>query len=211
MFILKKQQALICVVAVMLIVDFVWFSCLPLHKTMKAIKQTETSLGLAINKGTAGGRQLPLLNEQLKKLRQTTINYELSIPRQRDIGAFLQQLTDLMTEHNLREQIVAPQEETRAAGLGCIPVKMQCKGKLANIFEFYKRLQSMERLVRIEQVNLVNDNRFNGEVSVESKMVIFCRTEADTVRNSRMPIRETGEMSVGIEPDIKYLDESKKI
>ena len=191
MFIWKKQQLLIYVVAAMLVIDFVWFGCLPLHKTMKAVRQTKTSLELFIGKGTAGGKQLPVLNEQLQKLQQDTSNFDLNVPEQRDLGVFLQQLADLMIEHNLRKQVVAPENEIKAEGLGCIPIKMQCKGKLIQIFEFFKQLQTLDRLVRIEQVNLVNDNSFSGEVSMETKVVIFYNPE--------------------VESDRKNLDESKKI
>jgi Tfp pilus assembly protein PilO len=208
----KKKQVLICAVAVMLVVDFVWFGCLPLRKTMKSIKQTKTSLRLAIEKGIAGGRQLPMLKEQLQKLQQDASKFELNVPGQRDLGEFLQQLADLMTENNLREQSVAPQDETRAEGLGYIPIKIQCKGKLARIFEFYKRLQTLDRLVRVEQVNLANDSSFSGEVSMETKVVIFYRPEADSVRSSRLPNeQEIREISSGAEPDRILLDESKKI
>jgi hypothetical protein len=50
---------------------------------------------------------------------------------------------------------------------------MKCKGKLAQIFEFYRRLQGMDRSVRIEQVKLFNDSDFSGEVSMDAKAVIY--------------------------------------
>jgi Tfp pilus assembly protein PilO len=55
---------------------------------------------------------------------------------------------------------------------------MQGKGRLKQIFEFFGRLQSLDRLVRIEQVKLVNDRDFSGEVSMQTKAVIYYRTEA---------------------------------
>lgn len=165
--------------AVMFVADFVWFGCLPLHKTMKAIKQTRTALRLAIIKGTAGSKQLPVLTEQLRELQAAASNYEVNVPTQRALGVFLQQLANLMTEHNLTEQVVAPGREIEADGLNCIPIDIQCKGKLTQFFEFYKQLQRLDRSVRIEQVKLVNDNRFGGEVSMETKIVIYYRPELE--------------------------------
>jgi len=190
-FFRKKQQVLICVVAVILVADFILFGCLPLFKTMKAIKQTKSALVLAIDKGTEGGRQLPVLSDRLQKLQQATSNFEVNVPAQRDLGVFLQQLADLMTEHNLRGQVVAPQNEMKDDDLSCIPINIQCKGRLPQIFEFYKRLQAWERLVRVEQVKLINDSSFNGEISMETRVVIYYRPEV--------------EMEKGI------LDKSKKI
>jgi type IV pilus assembly protein PilO len=210
-FFWKKQQVLICIVAVMLVVDFVWFGCLPLQKTMRAIKQTKTSLGLAIDKGTTGGRQLPVLTEQLQKLQQATSNFEVNVPLRRDLGVFLQQLADLTARHNLKEQIVVPQKEIKTEDLGCIPINMQCKGRLTQIFEFYKQLQKLDRLVRIEQVKLVNDSSFEGEVSTETKLVIYYWPTVDSIGNSRLPnTQEVGEVSNGIEHNKRYLEESQK-
>lgn len=191
MFFRKKQQLTICVVAVMLIADFLWFGCLPLWKTMRAIKQTKAALRVVITKGTVGNRQLPVLKEQLQKLQGAVSNYEVNVPTQRDLGGFLQQIANLMTDHNFSEQVVAPSKEIEADGLSCIPIKIKCKGRLAQVFQFYKRLQRLDRLVRVEQVKLVNDSDFSGEVSMETQAVIYYRPEA--------------------EPDKRHIGDSEKI
>jgi len=177
-FFRKKQQLVICVVAVMLIADFLWFSCLPLWKTVRAIQQTKAALAVVITKATTGSSQLPALYEQLQKLQETVSNYEVNVPAQRDLGGFLQQIANLMTEHNLSEQVVAPSKEIQADGLSCIPINVKCKGRLAQVFQFYKRLQKLDRLVRVEQVKLVNGSDFSGQVTMETKAVIYYRPEA---------------------------------
>lgn len=155
---------------------------------------------------------MPVLTEQLQNLQQVASNFEVNVPWQRDLGVFLQQLADLMAQHNLKEQIVVPQKEIKADDLGCISINMQCKGRLTQIFEFYKQLQTLDRLVRIEQVKLVNDSSFEGEVSMETKLVIYYRPTVDSVRNSRLPnTQEVGEISNGIEHNKRYLEESQKI
>jgi hypothetical protein len=95
---------------------------------------------------------------------------------------------------------------------------MQCKGRLTQIFEFYKQLQKLDRLVRIEQVKLVNDSSFEGEVSMETKLVIYYWPTVDSVRNlsdDSQDLRlsntqEVGEVSNGIEHNKRYLEESQK-
>ena len=54
---------------------------------------------------------------------------------------------------------------------------MQCKGRLTQIFNFYECLQALDRLVRIEQVKLSNDAGYNGQVSMETKAIIYYRTK----------------------------------
>jgi len=174
-----KKQIAICVAAAALIAAVVLFRYLPLRQRMKAVKQTKTAQTLAISKASMEKVQMPLIKEQLLKLQQTVGNYKVSIPAQRDLGVFLYRIADLMNEHNLREQVIAPGKEMAADKLNCIPVDMQCKGKLHQVFEFYKRMQMLDRLVRIEQIRLVNDSDFSGEVSMQTKVVIYCRPQAE--------------------------------
>jgi Tfp pilus assembly protein PilO len=156
---------------------FLLFWYLPLQKRIKAVKQTKAAQTLTIAKGTADSKQLPLLKEQLLKLQTELENYEVNIPEQRALGVFLRRIADLMNEHNLREQVIEPREEIEGDELHCIPVNMQCKGKLGQILEFYRRLQALNRLVRIEKVKLCNDSDYNGQVSMETRAVVYYRTK----------------------------------
>jgi Tfp pilus assembly protein PilO len=156
---------------------FVLFWYLPLRERTKAIKQTKTAQTLAIAKGTADSKQLPLLGEQLLKLQTELGDYEANIPEQRALGVFLHRIADLMNEHDLKEQVIAPGEEVKADKFNCIPVSMQCKGKLAQLSEFHRRLQALDRLVRIEQVKLSNDSNYNGELSMATEVVVYYRTK----------------------------------
>ena len=73
--------------------------------------------------------------------------------------------------------MIEPHKEIKAENLNCIPVKMQCKGKLYQIFEFFRELQGLDRLVRIEQVKLSNDNDFNGRIDMEARAIIYYRAK----------------------------------
>ena len=177
MFLRERQQITIFIVAAAVVGGFVLFRYLPLQRKIKAIKSARATQTLAISKGLAEAKQLPALNEQLQNLQRIVGNYDTYIPTQRALGGFLQKIADLMNEHNLKEQVVAPGEEVRADKLSCIPLDVHCKGKLAQIFEFYKRLQGLDRLVRIEQVKLENDTDFSGVLTMQTKAVICYRDQ----------------------------------
>jgi len=143
---------------------------------MKGIEQKRAVQTAAITKASAESEQLPALREQLLKLQMTVGNYERQVPGRRELGVFLQQITNLMNEQNLKEQVIAPAAEIKMEKLSCIPVNVQCKGKLNQIFGFYKRLREMDRLVRIEQIKLVNEGDFSGEVCMQTNVSIYYRT-----------------------------------
>ena len=156
---------------------FVLFRYLPLCRKMKVVNQVKTAQTLAIVKGAADSKQLPLLKEQLLKLQAGLGKYEANIPEQNTFGGFLGSVTDLMNENNMKEQEVTPGEEVKADQFNCIPVSIHCKGELAQIFKLYRQLQRLDRLIRIEQVKLFNDTGYNGQVSMETKAVIYYRAK----------------------------------
>jgi len=174
----ERQQIVICVVAGAMVCGFVLFRYLPLRQRMKGLEQARAARTLAIARASAQSNQLPALTEQLLKLQRAVGNYERQVPGHRDLGVFLQRIANLMNEHNLKEQQVQPGKQIQADVLNCIPINIQCKGRLARIFEFYKSLQGLDRLVRIEQVRLVNDSDFSGEVSMQMKASIYYSSEA---------------------------------
>jgi Tfp pilus assembly protein PilO len=168
---------MICIIAVVMVGAFVLDRYLPLRRRTKAIEQTIAAQTLAIAKGAADSKRMSLLKEQLMELQSELGDYEANIPEQRDLGVFLGRIADLMNEHNLKEQIIEPREEIEGEQLNCIPVSIQCKGKLAQIYKFYRQLQGLDRLIRIEQVKLCNDRDYNGQVSMETKVAIYYRTK----------------------------------
>ena len=173
MLFIQRQQLVIYVIAGSIVFAFVLFRYMPLRRKILAIEQVKTGQTLVIAKGAADGKQLPLLEEQLLKLQGELGNYEASMPDQRDLGGFLHRIADLMKEHSLTDQVITPGEEVRAEEFNCIPVSMRCDGELSQISEFYRRLQALDRLVRIEQVKFTNDNSYSGQVSMETNVVVY--------------------------------------
>jgi Tfp pilus assembly protein PilO len=175
----ERGQVVICVVAVVMVSGFVLFRYLPLQKKMKAVRQRRDVQRLAIAKASTESRQVPAVKEQLLQLQMAVENYEANVPAQRDLGVFLHRIANLMNEHNLREQLVQPGKEVEVRELNCIPVSIRCRGRLEQIFEFFKSLQGLDRLVRIERVKLENKSDFSGEVIVQTKAAIYYRPEAE--------------------------------
>ena len=175
----ERQQILIFVVAGAMVGGFVLFRYLPLRKKMKTVEKTRAAQTLVIAKGTARSEQLAALKEELLKLQSAVGGYARQIPADRELGTFLHRIAGLMSGHNLREQLIEPGDEVEADTLNYIPVTIKCKGRLKQIFGFYKSLQGLDRLVRIEQIKLVNDQDFTGQASMQTKAVVYYRAEAE--------------------------------
>ena len=172
----EKQQIMICLTAAIAFGGFFLFRFLPLHKRIKAVKQIRTTQNMTIAKGISDSEQLPLFTEQLLKLKTELTNFEANVPKQRNLGTFVQEIAELMNQYKLKEQEITPHPEIETEELNCIPVSLQCRGSLAQIFKFNQKLQELERLIRIQRVKLNNDVDFRGDVLMETEVVIYYRT-----------------------------------
>jgi Tfp pilus assembly protein PilO len=82
-----------------------------------------------------------------------------------------------MNRYNLEDQQVLPDKEILSGDLYCIAVNIKCKGSLKQIFEFFESLQNTDRMMRIESVKLTNDTKYSGKVDLETKAIVYYRSE----------------------------------
>jgi Tfp pilus assembly protein PilO len=173
MFIRNKQQMIILAAASAVILACLFGFFLPLNRKAGTIRSQRDIAQLIIDEAIQQKSQLPQLKQKLQTLSSQVKNYQSSIPEEIEVGQFLQTITSLMDQYNLQEQFVKPGDEKRLEQLLCVPIDIRCKGRLSQLFEFFKSLQSLDRLVRIEFVNLSNSPNMDGQLSMETKAVIY--------------------------------------
>ena len=175
--ILEKKQIMILIVTAIGFGAFVLFRYIPVSKDMNEINDKRKEQNVIIAKGISDKEQLLLFEEHLQKLKKRLEHYETNIPKQKDLGSFLKEISALMESNNLKDQAIQPLAEEKTDKLICIPVNMEGRGSLSAIYEFYKSLQSIDRQIRIKQVKLKNGSDFNGDIKMETEIVIYYRTQ----------------------------------
>ena len=176
MLIRETKQVAICIFAMMLIGGFVVFRYIPLRKQIKAVETERIANRVETDMTLTQSEQLPLLKDRLEKLQNAVGDYDAQVPRKLNLGAFQRQISDLMKKHGLTGQLIEPGEEVIAKEVNCKPVNIRCTGRLEQVYNFFDSLESLDRLVRIEQVELTNDNEYSGQVSMKAKTVIYYRS-----------------------------------
>ena len=174
----NRKQLIICVSAAVLVLGFILLRYLPMHKKLASIHRDIADRQAGIDLASAQEQQFDSLVSQMQKLKVQVSNYQENIPTERDLGGFLQLIAKLMNEHDLKEQQVQPGEEIKADQLNCIPITMNCKGELNQVFSFFESLQGLERSVRIEHVKLTNEKDFSGIVNLQTKAIIYYRNKS---------------------------------
>ena len=179
MWLKERQQILIVCTAVLMTVGFVFLRYVPLKRKVAAVELRYHQAHNDITEAAVHRQQLPQLKRQLSELRESCGNYEERIPSERELGVFLHTIARLMNKHNLKEQLIQPGTEAGSGDLKLIPINMQCRGKLSEIFEFYESLKGLDRLVRIEGVSLSNDKDFTGNIKMQMKAAVYYRPESE--------------------------------
>lgn len=172
---LFKTQVALIIISAGLIILFFTMVYLPMNAQINVFRSKCRNTGMYIQKVNAQTDRIQELDKKLKELNERMTIYERLVPESRNLGQFLQDMAALMDNYELKDQYIKPGTETNVLKLKCIPVDMKCKGKLKQLFDFYKSLESMDRLIRIESVRFVNDKNFNGEITMETKAAVFYR------------------------------------
>ena len=170
---LKRQQLIILGLAVSIIAGFAVFLYYPLAKQARVVKQADAAQSAAAARADTRNRRLPTLREKAETLQRKLHNYDKKIPQNRRFATLWQEIADVMNEHNLKDQLVQPGPEIEGTELNCIPISIQCSGRLNQIFEFLKSLQQLERVIRIEQFQLLNDRDFTGQLKMNAEANVY--------------------------------------
>jgi len=174
---LSKQQLWVLAIGGLFLADFILYGYLPSHERLQALAEAKGRQMELITTAESKSETLPALVERLRQTDHYANNYEQWIPKESGLGQFLGQVANIMTSNGLSDQDVVFGQEKLADDLMCIPVHMKCAGDLNGVFGFFRDLQRLGRLVRIERATLVNTKGLTGAVTMEADAVIFYRTQ----------------------------------
>lgn len=175
---LTKQQVIVygITAAVAIASLLVMVRWIPMRKEIKQLTQKKNEQKYVIEKAAAESKNLELIRKKLDSMQEECAAFDLQLPNNRDLGEFLQQISDLMDEHKLTDQQVEPGKNIKNEKLACIPVEIRCKGKMKQLFEFTKALSDLDRLIRVDSMEFSNDTNFNGDVTITAKTRIYYKT-----------------------------------
>ena len=172
----RKQQLILMSIAVMCVL-FVLLSYIPLSNAKKSIYQDRIRYGNEHAVVSSQVEVLPLITEEKTRLERYVGNYESKIPSERKFASLWEQITDLMKEHGLKEQLIQPGEQIEGEELICIPISIQCSGKPNQVFALFRSLESFERLMRIDKLELSRSQSDEGQIDAKAQACVYYRSE----------------------------------
>lgn len=176
MLVKLKQQVLIIILALVLGVCGIGFYVF-LERRGKKVSSERESFVSSLEQVMDYQQKLSDMHKRLSELEVALEDFDENIPSERDLGPFLHKIAVLMDKHSLKEQRVEPGKEIEGEKINSIPVEMECRGGIRELYDFYESLEGLKRLIRIEEINLVNSTDFTGELEMHTRAKIFFRAE----------------------------------
>jgi Tfp pilus assembly protein PilO len=169
----RKQQMWVCIIAGLFVCDFVLCGYIPSRQRLVSLQRVRTQQKGTIQRAAAQSVELPGLERRLRAMEKAVEGFDSRAPADQSLGTFLQQIAAIMKDCHLGDQLVLPGKEVKTDDLTCVPIHVACKGTLADVFGFFAKLQSSDRLVRIGKVVMENDTDLMGRISMQMEAVIF--------------------------------------
>ena len=101
-------------------------------------------------------------------------SFNKKLPRQPDLGPFINDITELGHQSSLRKVFVEPGKPQLGELYAEWPISLKFEGDFLNAFAFLRRTEEMQRLTRVRGLKLRSPNGGKtGQVQVELSMNIY--------------------------------------
>jgi Tfp pilus assembly protein PilO len=171
----KKQilflGAMVLVGVILVIVGYV-----PIVWQKYVIRRALQRQSLTVEQVRGSIEQAAILEKQIADLQTRVGRFEQCVPQDAQFSSLWRQIADLITDHDLQNQQVRPGVEIRYEDFNVVTLDIQCSGTLSKIFDFVQSIERMDRLVRIEQMELTNDKNLTGQLTFTAKAEAYYRT-----------------------------------
>ncbi len=95
---------------------------------------------------------VPSLLKRVEKLKSCYTGWERRLPKQKELGGFLREISTLLNDHELANQAIEPGSPTRQTLYHQLPIIMRFKGSYLSLATFLQRMDRMQRLTRVEKL-----------------------------------------------------------
>ena len=117
---------------------------------------------------------LPAVMSEVGRMQMRLEHFDKQLPKQPDLGPFINDITEVSHQANLRKVTVEPGVPNRTDLYTEWPIALKFEGDFASAFAFLRRTEEMSRLTQVKAMKVRStDNGKSGQVQVELSMNIY--------------------------------------
>jgi len=144
----------------------------PQGKKLEELNLQIASLKTELDDKTRKASIVPDMVKQIHEMKNRYKNFDRRLPKQKELGEFLRQISENLSQQKLANQLIEPGNPMREDIYHTLPITMKFEGSYISLANFLKRLESMERLTRVQKLDIRTAPGQSG-VSIEMYMDIY--------------------------------------
>lgn len=170
---IDKQQTVLLAAALLLAAGFGAFRYMPLLRQRQAMDVLMEQNNQTLEQIHIQTTRLPELIEELEEKRIQAAAFDTQIPADKSFAQLWGRFAELMNQCRLTDQLVQPGSPRESDQIGSIPLTIACSGSMQDLYAFFTAIEQWDRLIRLEEVELINDSGFNGRVKLNAKAELY--------------------------------------
>lgn len=151
----KREKFLIVFILVLVpLFLFYQFYYTETKEKINILKEEINKLDLEIKKYKKITEKMKVLEVQMKQREEFLNRIKEILPSEKEIPDVLKRVSDLAKENNLEVITFEPGKEDPRDYYNIVPFKMEIKGRFNNIINFLNSIESLERLIVLNDIKL---------------------------------------------------------
>ena len=142
---------------------------MPQSGQLKRLKTQITAQQSTLRAESEQASVVPELVRQVEGMKHRYKDFDHRLPKRTELGGFLRDIASHLDEQQLSNQSIEPGNPTRSELFHTLPITMRFRGSYMNIARFLQRLDEMERLSRVEKLQIGRDE---GQQDLKAEMQI---------------------------------------
>ena len=120
---------------------------------------------------------VPELVKEVESMRDRYKDFDQRLPGRQELGGFLKEISGYLRDQPFSDQLIEPGSPTKDDLFHTLPIIMRFKGSYLSSAAFFKRIDEMKRLTRIQKLKITKKSDKgdggNPELDIELQLNIY--------------------------------------
>lgn len=152
---------------------FAYFVARPQMIKSRALAGTVESERAALASRCESLEVISRAQKETAALTARVADFDRRIPAESKVGEFLEELTRMAQNRDLRPETVQPGEAIRSTEVVALPIAIKVHGSFSGIHGLLQDIEHMPRLTRFDRFDVTTDAEHPGTVTAELNLKIF--------------------------------------
>jgi len=145
---------------------------IPQARRLERLRADAASLRTQLQADTQKVAVVPELIRQVQEMKALYKDFDRRLPKQKELGGFLREISTKLAEEELTNQIIEPGNPVHEKLFHTLPIIMRFEGDYLSLASFLKGVDNMERLTRVQKLNASMNERTHS-LDLELQMNIY--------------------------------------